>query len=191
MSYWNCIKALTPILIRSRKDLDKIWNFINGNTLYGLFKTTYASKCIISVAFWLLCNSHIKKNKINRLYEKRLRLICKGKQSSFYEWWFCLNTWTKLRFPCNKHVWYDETWNRYELWNRTDFTIRAVSTVCYGRESLTYSGPKSRETLPSDLKQTKLLSEFKAKFKKRNPKIVNADIAIHTCKVSVLFELDI
>ena len=32
-----------------------------------------------------MCISHIKNNKINRLHERRLRLICKDKQSSFHE----------------------------------------------------------------------------------------------------------
>ena len=60
--------------------------------------------------------------------------------------------------------------NRYELRNRTDFIIQSVNLVHYGLESLSYLGPKSWETVPLDLKQTKSLSEFKAKIKKWNPK---------------------
>ena len=60
--------------------------------------------------------------------------------------------------------------NRYELRNRTAFTIQSVNPVRYGIESLSYLGRKCWETMPLDLKQIKSLSEFKAEIKKRNPK---------------------
>ena len=55
--------------------------------------------------------------------------------------------------------------NRYELRNRTNFTIQSINPVHYGLENLSYLGPKYRETMPLDLKQTKSLSEFKAEIK--------------------------
>ena len=45
--------------------------------------------------------------------------------------------------------------NRFELRNRTDFAIRTVNSDCNGVESLSYLGPKTRETLLLDLKQIK------------------------------------
>ena len=72
--------------------------------------------------------------------------------------------------------------------NRTYFTIRAVKPVRYRLESLSYLGSKCWETLPLDLKQTKLLSEFKAKIKKWNPKNRSCDFARHTSKMLVLIE---
>ena len=58
--------------------------------LNKLIKTTYPVKCTFHFTFQLLCisldvSSCAKNNKISQIHERRLRVICKDKKSTFYE----------------------------------------------------------------------------------------------------------
>ena len=146
--------------------------------LVNAFFLSHFSYCPL---VWM-CHTRIKNNKINRLHERRLQLISKGKQSSFHT--VLEEIITFPRCPRQQKG----TASTLTKENRTYFTIRAVKPVRYRLESLSYLGSKCWETLPLDLKQTKLLSEFKAKIKKWNPKNRSCDFARHTSKMLVLIE---
>ena len=69
--------------------------------------------------------------------------------------------------------------NRYELRNRTAFTIQSVNPVRYGLESLSYLGRKCWETMPLDLSKLNRCQNLKLKLRNGILKIVHADIARH------------
>ena len=55
-------------------------DFAKRHMLVNVFYLSHFSFCPL---VWM-CHTRIKSNKINRLHERRLRLISKGKQSSFH-----------------------------------------------------------------------------------------------------------
>ena len=119
-------------------------------------------------------HSRITNNKINPPHERFLRLICNNKQSSLHELLerddsvsirkrnlgfltikmfniikdIAPNLVTEI-FPSNIE-------NRYEMWIRTDFSIRTVLLFLFLIESLSCLRPKIWKMLPLDLKQRKL-----------------------------------
>ena len=58
---------------------------------------------------------------------------------------------------------------RYDLRNSPDSAVPIVKSVHKGLESLSCLGPKIRELLPLEIKETETFSQFKAKIKKWNP----------------------
>ena len=58
---------------------------------------------------------------------------------------------------------------RYKLRNNPDFAVPIVKSGYKGLEGLSYLGPKIRELLPLEIKETETFSQFKAKIKKWNP----------------------
>ena len=59
--------------------------------------------------------------------------------------------------------------NPYNLRNANDFKTSNVHTVHNGTETITYRGPKTWSLVPENKKNSKSLSEFKAKIKLWKP----------------------
>ena len=135
---------------------------------------------------WMF-HSRTKNSKINRLHERCLRIIYNDKNSSFTELLekdksVSIHT-RNLRFLAIEmfklqrniapaifsEIFQKNTHNRYDLRHRSDFTIPLVNSVHYGEESLSYLGPKLWETLPTEMRETETLHEFKKKVKQWIP----------------------
>ena len=88
--------------------------------------------------------------------------LCQFNRSIFksellkYTWGWHLKSWMKS-FP--------DAWN-YNLRRHPEFASRAINTVHCSSESLSFLGPKIREMLPLDLKNSDSLGSFKSGIKK-------------------------
>ena len=126
-------------------------------------------------------------NKINRLHERCLRLIYGDRGSSYKELLDKDNSvpihqknLQKLAIEMFKAYTgiapqiMNEAFPRnytlnYNLRRHPEFTSRAINTVNYGSESLSFLGPKIWEMLPVDLKNSDSLDSFKSGIKKWRP----------------------
>ena len=128
-----------------------------------------------------------KNNKINRLYERCLRIFYEDKASTFdqpLEKDSSVSIHTRnLRFLTvemfkvvkslaptiiNDLFPLKET-NNYNLRRKLFFKIPRNETVRNGLESISYLGQKIWEMLPSEMQGCETLSEFKSKVKSWNP----------------------
>ena len=57
----------------------------------------------------------------------------------------------------------------YDLRNKRNWEVSDVKTGAYGTETIRYRGPKTWELLPSDIKNTQTLADFKSKIKNWKP----------------------
>ena len=124
-------------------------------------------------------------NKINRLHKRCLRLIYNDRISSYEELSDKDNsvlihqknlqklaieifeTYTAPQimnevFPRNYDL-------NYNLRRHPEFASRAINTVHYGSESLSFLGPKMWEMLSLDLKNSDFLDSFKSEIKNWRP----------------------
>ena len=155
-----------------------------------------SKRCILNAFFisqfsycplvWIF-HSREKKNKINRIHEKCLRIIYNDKKSTFYKLLEKDSSVSihkrNLRFlACEmfklkrdmapeliKELILPNRQRRYELSSNPDFAVPVVKSVYKGLEILSYLGPKIWELLPVEIKETKTFSQFKAKIKKWHP----------------------
>ena len=62
-----------------------------------------------------------------------------------------------------------ESNNPYDLRSENPFQTNNIRTVCYGTETISFRGPKTWALLPSEIKQSKSITEFKRKIKRWVP----------------------
>ena len=124
-------------------------------------------------------------NKINRIHERCLRIICNDKKSTFNESLEKDGSVSihkrNLRFlACDmfklkrdmaseliKELILPSKQRRYELRNNQDFAVPIMKSVHKGLESLSYLGPKIWKSLPLEIKKTEIFPQFKANIKKK------------------------
>ena len=131
-------------------------------------------------------HSRTSNNKINKLHERALRLVYKDYNSSFQELLNRDNSFSihhrnlqnlatemykvkndispifmKSIFPLSNKP--------YFLRNDNEFKTDNIPTVSYGSETIMYRGPKTWELVPSSIKSSTSLNEFKEKIKHWKP----------------------
>ena len=62
-----------------------------------------------------------------------------------------------------------ENTNQYDLRNKNVWVTTNIRTVAFGRETLTYMGPKIWQLVPADIRNAGTLLEFKQKIKGWKP----------------------
>ena len=133
---------------------------------------------------------HIRKllnNKINRLHKRYLQLIYSDRISSYEELLDKDNSvpihqknLQKLAIEMFKRckgmapqimneIFHINYALNYNLRRHPEFASRAINTVHYGSESLSFLGPKIWELLPLDLKNSDSLDSFKSGIKNWRP----------------------
>ena len=165
--------------------LARISHFMNEHKLRILMKAFIESQFGYCPLIWMF-HSRTSNNKINKLHERALRLVYKDYNSSFQE---LLNrddsfsihhrnlqklatemykvkndlspSFMKMIFPLSN--------NTYLLRNDKEFKTNNFRTVSYGSETITYRGPKTWELVPSNIKSSNSLNEFKEKIKHWKP----------------------
>ena len=113
---------------------------------------------------WMFHNRKLNI-KINRLHEKCLRLIYSDRISSYEQLLnkdksapIHQNNLRKFNLPRNCDL-------NYNLHCHPEFASRAIDTVHYGSESLSFLVPKIWKMLPLDLKNSESLDSFKSGIK--------------------------
>ena len=176
-----CIKAgrkisalarITPYMVIAKKCM-----------LVNAFFTSQFSYC---PQVWM-CYSHTNNNKISRLHERYLRIVCNDKQSSLNEllekdgsvsihmrniqilateMYKRINN---LSPPIMDRVFKLNSNSRYNLRQISQFVRSLVKSVYHGKERISCLGPKIWDILPDDDKAIQNLDTFKNKIKKWKP----------------------
>ena len=134
--------------------------------------------------FTWIFHSRRLNNKINRLHERCLRLIYSDRISSYKELLDKDNsvpihrknlqklaiemfkTYTGMASQITNEVFPRNHALNCNLHRRPKFASRAINTVHFGLDSLSFLGPKIWEMLPLDLKNSDSLDSFKSGKKK-------------------------
>ena len=134
---------------------------------------------------WMFCNRTMN-NKIDRLHERALRLVYKDENLTFEELLEKDNSFTvhnrnlqilavemfkiKNRLaPQPMQDLFKEKVNQYDLRNKKAWEGNNIRTVIYGSETVTFMGPKIWELVPTEIKNSNNLIEFKKKIKSWKP----------------------
>ena len=125
-------------------------------------------------------------NRINCIHERALRVVYKDYKTPFHELLLKDNSLTihqrnlqKLAIEIfkviegtspelMKTVFKIENC-RYNLRNQTKFKTRNINTTRYGTETIANIGPKIWNLVPTNIKESNTVSEFKAKIKQWIP----------------------
>ena len=166
--------------------LARISHLMRPEKLRLILKAFIESQFGYCPLIWMF-HSRTLNNRINKLHERALRLVYKDPTLSFED---LLKKDNSLTIHCRnlqklaiemykrknnlspsimKLIFPDNT-NPYNLRNNNPFKCENVHTVYNGTETLSYRGPKTWALVPENIKQSKSLSEFKAKIKTWDPK---------------------
>ena len=133
-----------------------------------------------------MCHSRTLNNKINRLYERYLRLIYNVKHSIFHELLkndssvsihtrnlqFLLMEMYKLAIGISPTIMQEifrfPNSSRYNLSSQNTFETPFRNSVYNSTESKSYLGPKIRKLVPDNLKRINSLTSFKEQIKEWN-----------------------
>ena len=165
--------------------LARISKYLNEDKLKILMKTFIQSQFNYCPLVWM-CHNRTLNNKINRLHERALRIVYKNTNLTFQELLEKDGSFTihhknlqKLAiemYKIKKHLsplpmqeLLTEKNNKYDLRNKRSWESYNVRTVSYGTETIRYRGPKIWELVPTEIKESASLGEFKTKIKKWKP----------------------
>ena len=134
-----------------------------------------------------MCHNITKNNKINRLHERCLRLICNDKKSSFEELLEIdssasvhdrnfrafateiYKTYHGISPTIMNTIFTLRHQNQYNLRKWTYFDTPKVRTVNHGSESVRYLGSKNWESIPTHTKELDTTDNFEIVIKKWKP----------------------
>ena len=151
-----------------------------------VMKTFIQSQFNYCPLVWMLDNRTLN-NKINRLHERALRIVCKNNNLTFQELLEKDGSVTihhrnlqrqatemyKIKnhlSPLPMQELFTEKNNKHDLRNKRSWESYNVRTVSYGTETIRYRGPKIWEIVPIEVKESTTLAGFKAKIKKWKPR---------------------
>ena len=145
---------------------------------------------------WMFHNRTLN-NRINRLHERALRLVYKNSNCSFKQLLEKDKSFTihernlqKLgveMFKIKNHLVpnlmaeiFPEHKSSHDLRNKRCWHNSNIRTVYYGKETISYRGPKTWELIPLSLRNIESLNEFKRRIKNWKPEGC-------TCRLCKLF----
>ena len=165
--------------------LARISKYLNEDKLKIIMKTFIQSQFNYCPLVWMF-HSRTLNNKINKLHERALRIVYKDDNLTFQELLDKDNSITIHQrnlqrlatemYKIKNHLsplpmleLLTEKINTHDLRNKRCWETYNVRTVNYGTETIRYRGPKTWELVPTDIKESKSLTEFKYKIKKWKP----------------------
>ena len=170
----------------------RISKFLEEGKLKVIMKTFIESQFNYCPLIWM-CHSRILNNKINKLHERALRVVYKNKELTFEQLLAKDNSFTihernlqKLALEMYKvknDLCPSPVQQIFEksLLNSKDWVIPKARLVNTGIETIRYRGPKTWGLVPTEIKNSKSLSEFKSKIKQWKPE----DCTCRLCKVYI------
>ena len=165
--------------------LARISKLMSTEKLRTIMKAFIESQFGYCPLVWMF-HSRALNNKINKLHERGLRLVYKDASLSFQQLLEKDNSVTihhrnlrklatemyKLKNNLSPKLLksiISESNNPYDLRSENPFQTNNIRTVCYGTETISFRGPKTWALLPSEIKQSKSITEFKRKIKRWEP----------------------
>ena len=165
--------------------LARVSNLMNKEKLRILMKAFIESQFSYCPLVWMF-HSRTLNNKINKLHERALRLVYKGDKLSFQQLLNMDNSVSihhrnlqklaieifkvkKNLSPSFMNTVFPLSQNPYNLRTNRTFKTENIRTVNYGSETISYRGPQTWALVPSHIKSSSTLQEFKAKIKLWKP----------------------
>ena len=179
--------------------LARIANFMSTDKLRIIMKSFIESQFGYCPLVWMF-HSRALNNRINKLHERALRVVYKDESLSFQQLLDKDKSVTihhrnlqklatemyKLKNSLPPSLLKDilpECDNSYDLRSENPFLTYNVRTVLYGTETIAFRGPKTWAIIPTEIKQSKSLMEFKSKIKNWVPE----GCSCRLCKVYVQY----
>ena len=161
--------------------LARVSNLMNKDKLRILMKAFIESQFPYCPLVWMF-HSRTLNNKINKLHERALRLVYKGDKLTFQQLLNMDNSVSihhrnlqKLAIEIFKvknnlspgfmNTLFPLSHNPYNLRSNPIFKTEIIRTVTYGSETISFRGPQTWALVPSHIKSSNTLQEFKAKIK--------------------------
>ena len=182
LKFDNHVLAICSKAGRKLSALRRIVPYLSFNKKRTLLKSFVESQFNYCPLIWMF-HSRTVNNKINRLHERALRLIYNDYKLSFDE--VLENDKSLSIHHRNIHCLAVEMYKIYHDSGerpladmiyvprnntlRTDFTVPAVRTEKYGKNSVRYLGPLIWKIVPPLLKEADNMSEFKRNIKTWKP----------------------
>ena len=165
--------------------LARISNFMDQDKLRLIMKAFIESQFSYCPLIWMF-HSRTLNSRINNLHERALRLVYKDQISSFEQLLqrdksFCIHdrNLQKLAIemykvkhnlsPSFMQSIFPSTNKIYNLRNNPEFKTENIRTTHYGSETLKFRGPKTWELVPTCIKDSNSLNEFKRKIRVWKP----------------------
>ena len=165
--------------------LARVSNLMNKDKLRILMKAFIESQFSYCPLVWMF-HSRTLNNKINKLHERALRLVYKGDKLTFHQLLNMDNSVSihhrnlqKLAIEIFKvknnlspgfmNTLFPLSHNPYNLRSNPIFKTEIIRTVTYGSETISFRGPQTWALVPSHIKSSNTLQEFKAKIKLWKP----------------------
>jgi len=162
--------------------LARISNYLSEGKLKIIMKTFVQSQFNYCPLVWMFHNRKLNQ-KINKLHERALRVVYKNDNSTFQELLDKDGSVTihhrnlqrlatemfkiKHHFsPLPMQDMFTEKIHQHDLRNKRQWENYNLRTVRYGIETIRNMGPKTWDIVPSEIRESKSLLEFKQKIKK-------------------------
>ena len=177
--------AEMPMLKFPNGLLSRITPFMNISKSRILMYSFFNSQFNYCPLVWMFHSRSIN-NKMNRLHEKFLRIVCNNYKSSFENLlekdgtvWIHVKNLQKLAtemFKISKNYsvplmseLFHQKVNHYDLRNPYEFSIPRVNSVFHWQGSISYLGTLIWQLVPSEFKDLNTVSAFKAAIRKWKP----------------------
>ena len=181
LSFNSHIKTLCMKASQKLGALSRISNYLNQSEKSLIFNSMIKSHFNYCPLIWMFC-SRTSNNRINRLHERSLRVLYMDEDNDFSSLLKMNRDITihhrniqvlilevfKIKHglapPIMESILKKRT-NIYNLRNFQVFEQETKRTVNYGLESFTYRSPQLWMALPEDLREIKVLNQFKKNIK--------------------------
>ena len=162
--------------------LARISNYLTEEKRKMIMKAFVHSQFNYCPMVWMFHNRSLNK-KINNIHNRALKIAYKTEHLNFEELLEKDDAVTvhqknlqklatqmyKVKYklsPTPMQELFTEKEYRYDLRNKRSWNMHTMRTLNYGIETITNMGPKIWDLVPTDIKQSKTLVEFKKKIKK-------------------------
>ena len=165
--------------------LARISKYMNEDKLKIIMKTFIQSQFNYCPLVWMFHNRTLN-NKINRLHERALRTVYKNENLTFQELLDKddsvtihhrnLQRLATEMYKIKNHIsplpvqeLFTEMVHQHDLRHKRSWETYNVRTVKYGTETIRYMGPKTWNLVPTEIKESNSLLEFKQSIKRWKP----------------------